>query len=148
MEKRKIAIGCDHAAIELKNALADWMSGNGYEVVDCGIQSGEKADYPNMAAAVCAKVTSGECEKGVLCCGTGIGMSIAANKVRGIRAALCPDSFSTKYTRLHNDANVACFGARVMGVELAKELLEIFLSTEFEGGRHQTRLDLIRGMED
>lgn len=147
MKQRKIAIGCDHAAVELKTELVAWLLDNGFVVDDCGIQSGEKIDYPNMAAAVCAKVASGDCEKGVLCCGTGIGMSIAANKVHGIRAALCPDSYSTRYTRLHNDANIACFGARVMGVELAKELLQIFLTTEFEGGRHQTRIDLIKQME-
>ena len=147
MAKRKIAIGCDHAAVELKDALVVWLTENGFEPVDCGIQTGGRVDYPVMAQAVCGKVTAGECEKGVLCCGTGVGMSMAANKVRGIRAALCPDYYSAKYTRLHNDANVACFGARVMGPELVKELLNVFLTTEFEGGRHQDRVDLVMRIE-
>lgn len=148
MNPVKIAIGCDHAAIEFKNELVSWLNENGFEAVDCGIQTGEKIDYPAMAATVCRKVLSGECARGVLCCGTGVGMSMAANKVHGIRAALCSDFYSAKYTRLHNDANVACFGARVLGIELAKELLHVFLTTEFEGGRHQRRVDLMRQMEE
>lgn len=148
MNPVKVAIGCDHAAIEFKNELVSWLNENGFEAVDCGIQIGEKIDYPEMAAIVCQKVRSGECEKGILCCGTGVGMSMAANKVHGIRAALCSDFYSAKYTRLHNDANVACFGARVLGIELAKELLHVFLTTPFEGGRHQRRVDLMRKMED
>ncbi|HOC34977.1 MAG TPA: ribose 5-phosphate isomerase B, partial [Ruminococcus flavefaciens] len=109
---------------------------------------GEPCDYPNMAEAVCGLITSGECEKGILICGTGIGMSIAANKIKGIRAALCSDSFSTKFTRLHNDSNVMCMGARTLGPGLACELAEIFLTTGFEGGRHQRRVDLITALEN
>ena len=101
-----------------------------------------------MAEKVCGEITSGECEKGILICGTGIGMSIAANKIKGIRAALCSDSFSTKFTRLHNDSNVMCMGARTLGCGLACELAEIFLTTEFEGGRHQRRVDLITALEN
>ena len=142
-----IAIGCDHAGVELKNSLIEDLKEKGFELKDLGTD-GEPCDYPNMAKTVCNLVTSGECEKGILICGTGIGMSIAANKIKGIRAALCSDSFSTKFTRLHNDSNVMCMGARVLGPGLACELAEIFLTTGFEGGRHQRRIDLITGIEN
>jgi ribose 5-phosphate isomerase B len=142
-----IAIGCDHAGCEMKKAIIDALSEKGFEFVDMGC-NGEKCDYPNIAEAVCGEVLSGRCEKGILICGTGIGMSIAANKFSGIRAALCSDSFSTKYTRLHNDANVMCMGARTLGVGLATELADIFLNTGFEGGRHQKRIDLITEIEN
>lgn len=142
-----IAIGCDHAGVEMKKAVIEELSKKGFELKDMGTD-GEPCDYPNMAEAVCGLVTSGECEKGILICGTGIGMSIAANKIKGIRAALCSDSFSTKYTRLHNDANVMCMGARTIGPGLACELAEIFLTTGFEGGRHQRRVDLITALEN
>lgn len=142
-----IAIGCDHAAVDMKKEIIKVLSEKGFVFKDMGTD-GEPCDYPNMAEAVCGLVTSGECEKGILLCGTGIGMSIAANKVKGIRAALCADSFSTKFTRLHNDSNVMCMGARTMGVGLACELAEIFLTTGFEGGRHQRRVDLITALEN
>ena len=115
---------------------------------ECGIQAGEKCDYPDMAEKVCGMITSGKAEKGILVCGTGIGMSIAANKIKGIRAACCSDHFSAKYTRLHNDANVLCMGARVIGPGLALELTDLFINTEFEGGRHQRRVDLITKLEE
>ena len=142
-----IAIGCDHAAVEMKKEIIKVLSEKGFEFKDMGTD-GEPCDYPNMAEAVCGLVTSGECERGILLCGTGIGMSIAANKIKGIRAALCADSFSTKYTRLHNDSNIMCMGARTTGVGLASELAEIFLTTGFEGGRHQRRVDLITALEN
>ena len=142
-----IAIGCDHAGVEMKKAIIDELSKKGFEFKDMGTD-GEPCDYPNMAEAVCGLITSGECEKGILICGTGIGMSIAANKIKGIRAALCSDSFSTKFTRLHNDSNVMCMGARTLGPGLACELAEIFLTTGFEGGRHQRRVDLITALEN
>ena len=141
-----IAIGCDHAGVEMKKAIIEELSKKGFEFKDMGTD-GEPCDYPNMAEAVCGLITSGECEKGILICGTGIGMSIAANKIKGIRAALCSDSFSTKFTRLHNDSNVMCMGARTLGPGLACELAEIFLTTGFEGGRHQRRVDLITALE-
>ncbi len=141
-----IAIGCDHAGVEMKKAVIDTLASKGFEMKDMGTD-GEPCDYPVVAEAVCRLVQSGECEKGILICGTGIGMSIAANKFKGIRAALCSDSFSAKYTRLHNDSNVMCMGARTMGTGLACELAEIFMSTEFEGGRHQRRIDLITEIE-
>ena len=131
----------------MKKEIIRALSEKGFEFKDMGTD-GEPCDYPNMAEAVCGIVTSGECEKGILLCGTGIGMSIAANKIKGIRAALCADSFSTKYTRLHNDSNVMCMGARTTGFALACELAEIFLTTGFEGGRHQRRVDLITALEN
>ena len=137
-----IAIGCDHAAVEMKKEIIKVLSEKGFEFKDMGTD-GEPCDYPNMAEAVCGLVTSGECERGILLCGTGIGMSIAANKIKGIRAALCADSFSTKYTRLHNDSNIMCMGARTTGVVTALDIVDAWLETEFEGGRHQRRVDLL-----
>ena len=142
-----IAIGCDHAGVELKKSIIQTLSEKGFDFCDMGTD-GEPCDYPDMAEKVCEQITSGKCEKGILICGTGIGMSIAANKIKGIRAALCADSFSTRFTRLHNDSNVMCMGARTMGPGLACELAEIFLTTGFEGGRHQRRVDLITAIEN
>lgn len=142
-----IAIGCDHAGVEMKRAIIDALNEKGYEFEDLGTD-GAPCDYPVIAEAVCGCVTSGRCEKGILICGTGIGMSMAANKIKGIRAALCSDSFSARFTRLHNDANVMCLGARVLGTGLACDLAEIFLSTGFDGGRHQRRIDLIAALEE
>ena len=142
-----IAIGCDHAGVEMKKAVIEALSAKGFEFKDMGTD-GEPCDYPNMAEAVCGLITSGECEKGILICGTGIGMSIAANKIKGIRAALCSDSFSTKFTRLHNDANVICMGGRTTGAGSATEMLDVFLHTEFEGGRHAVRINKIKKLED
>ncbi len=139
-----IAIGCDHAAVELKNAILAHLEERGIPFADLGMEG----DYPVMAEAVCRKITSGEASCGILLCGTGIGMSMAANKIRGIRAAACSDGYSARYTRLHNDANVLCMGARVIGSGLALELTDIFLDTPFEGGRHQRRVDLIKALEN
>lgn len=141
-----IAIGCDHAAVELKQAIKAYLDEQNIQYIDLGTD-GEPCDYPDIAKAVAEKITSGACEKGILLCGTGIGMSIAANKVKGIRAAVCSEHFSVKYTRLHNDANILCMGARVIGPGLAVELADIFLHTEFEGGRHQRRVDKITALE-
>ena len=144
----KIAIGCDHAGPALKDELAEHLRELGHEVVDLGVQEGEKCDYPDKAKEVCEKVTSGECELAVLVCGTGIGMSISANKIKGIRAACCSDYFSAKFTRAHNDANVLCIGARVVGAGLAAELVDVFIETPFEGGRHQRRVEKITALEE
>lgn len=141
-----IVIGCDHAAINLKRAIMAHLDAQGIAYINLGTD-GDPCDYPNMAKAVAEKITSGECERGILLCGTGIGMSIAANKIKGIRAACCSDCFSVRYTRLHNDANILCMGERVIGQGLALELVDIFLSTGFEGGRHQRRVDLISELE-
>ncbi len=142
-----IAIGCDHAGYELKKDVIDFLNEKGYDTLDLGC-GGESVDYPEIAKKVCDKVTDGSCDKGILICGTGVGMSIAANKFKGIRAALCSEHFSTKYTRLHNDSNVLCMGARTLGAGIATELALLFLTTEFEGGRHQRRVDLITDIEN
>ena len=142
-----IAIGCDHAGVEMKKAIIAALSVQGYELMDMGTD-GEPCDYPDISEKLCNEILAGHCEKGILICGTGIGMSMAANKIKGIRAALCSDSFSTRFTRLHNDANVMCMGARTLGQGLACELAEIFLTTDFEGGRHQRRVDLITALEN
>ncbi|MBQ5678214.1 MAG: ribose 5-phosphate isomerase B [Clostridia bacterium] len=143
-----IALGADHGGFELKEAIKKHLQEKGVEYVDCGTYSAESIDYAPIAKATCEKVTSGECEKAILCCGTGIGISMAANKVKGIRAACCSDYFSAKLTRMHNDANALCMGGRVVGVGLALELVDIFLETEFEGGRHQRRIDQIMEIEN
>ena len=142
-----IAIGCDHAGFQLKNEIIAHLKERNIDVADCGCD-GSPCDYPVVAESVCSMVKDGSCEKGILICGTGIGMSIAANKFRGIRAALCTEHFSAKYTRLHNNSNVLCMGARTLGAGIAIEITDIFLSTEFEGGRHQRRIDLITDIEN
>lgn len=136
-----IAVGCDHAGYELKNELIRHLKDRGYEVTDLGTYSADSCDYPDYAKKVCEEVVSGRAEKGLLVCGTGIGMSIAANKVRGIRAAVLSDEFSAQATREHNDANVLCLGARVLDTERAVKLLDIFLDTPFsEGVNHIRRI--------
>ena len=142
-----IAIGCDHGGYQLKLELIDFLKEKGYEYIDLGC-NGETVDYPDIAEKVCREVVEKRADKAVLICGTGIGISMAANKIKGIRAALCCDYFSAKYTRLHNDANVICFGGRTIGYGLAKELLDVFSVTEFEGGRHAARVEKIMKLED
>lgn len=143
----KIALGCDHGGFEHKNAIAEHLKENGFEVLDVGIYEEKPVDYPDIALKVCKSILSGDCERGILVCGTGIGMSIAANKVKGIRAAACSDHFSAKYTRLHNNSNVLCLGGRVIGIGTAIELTDLFVETDFEGGRHQNRVDKISEIE-
>ena len=142
-----IAIGSDHAGYGLKCEIIKHLAEKGVEFIDCGC-NGESVDYPDIAEATCAKVPSGEAAKAILICGTGVGISISANKIKGIRAALCGDWYSAKYTRLHNDANVLCMGGRVIGAGLAAEITDIFLDTEFEGGRHARRVDKIMKLEE
>ena len=139
----KIAIGCDHGGLEHKNAIVQHLKNRGFEVKDSGIYENHAVDYPDIAVKVCADITSGECQLGILVCGTGIGMSMAANKYKGIRAACCADTFSARMTRMHNDANVLCLGGRVVGAGLALDMVELFLNTEYEGGRHQKRVDMV-----
>ena len=143
-----IALGADHGGFALKEEIKKHLEQRGIEYVDCGTYSPESTDYAPIAKKTCERVVSGECEKAILCCGTGIGISMAANKVKGIRAACCSDYFSAKFTRLHNDANALCMGGRVVGVGLALELVDVFLDTEFEGGRHQRRIDQIADIEN
>lgn len=144
----KIAIGCDHGGLEHKNAIAEFLKEKGFEVSDFGIYEQKPVDYPEIALKVCKAIVSGKCERGILVCGTGIGMSIAANKVDGIRAAACSEHFSAKFTRLHNNSNVLCLGGRVIGVGTAIELVDLFVNSEFEGGRHQLRVDKIMAIEE
>lgn len=144
----RIAVGCDHGGFEHKNAIAEHLKERGFEVTDYGILELQSVDYPDIAVKLCDSIVNGENELGILVCGTGIGMSIAANKVKGIRAAACSEHFSAKYTRLHNNSNVLCLGGRVIGVGTAIELTDLFVDTEFEGGRHQTRIDKVMAIEN
>ena len=143
----KIAIGCDHGGLEHKDAIVAHLKERGFEVKDSGIYENHSVDYPDIAVKVCADITSGECERGILVCGTGIGMSLAANKVKGIRAAAVSEHFSAKYTRLHNNSNVLCLGGRVIGVGTALELVDLFVDTEFDGGRHENRVNNVMAIE-
>lgn len=142
-----IAVGSDHGGFSLKQAIMKQLDEQNIAYKDFGTYTEESCDYPVYAEKVCRAILSGECEKGLLFCGTGIGIGMAANKVRGIRAATCSDIFSARYSRLHNDANVLCLGGRVVGPGLAGELVDAFLTTEFEGGRHSRRVALISDIE-
>ncbi len=142
-----LALACDHGGFTLKEEIKKHLDSIGVKYIDLGTDSEKSVNYPDYAAKLCREIQSGNCYRGILCCGTGIGMSIAANKFDGIRAACATDCFSVRYTRLHNDANVLCLGGRVLGVGLALELVDIFLSTEFEGGRHVDRLNMIKEIE-
>lgn len=138
-----IAIGCDHAGLELKNEVIKFLEESGISYEDVGTYTKDSCDYPVFAEKVARAVQSGKAEKGILVCGTGLGMSYAANKVKGIRAACLSDSASARLARQHNDANVLCFGQNIVGKAVALELVKIFLETEFEGGRHSRRIALI-----
>ena len=142
-----IALGCDHGGYELMQEVKAHLTKRGFEFKDFGCYGLEAVDYPEYARAAANAIVSGECEKGILICGTGIGISIAANKVPGIRCALCTDCFMAEATRLHNDANMLALGARVTGVGLALKIVNIFFDTEYEGGRHQRRIDKITQIE-
>ena len=144
----KIGFACDHAAVSLKNTLLEYLKGKGYECVDYGVNDPTKrVDYPVMGRKVAEAIKAGEVDKGVLVCGTGVGISMAANKVKGIRCALCGDSYSAEMTRRHNDANVLAMGAGIIGPNLAKKITEVFLTTEFEGGRHARRVGLLDNIQ-
>ena len=143
-----IVIGSDHGGFELKNILVDYLKECGYEVTDVGTYTTDSVDYPDIADKLCSKITDGTCDKGILVCGTGIGMNMCANKHKGIRAAQCHDTFSAKMTRQHNNANVLTMGGRVVGSELAKEIVHEFLVNEFLGGRHQNRVNKMMALEE
>ena len=148
MEKNfKVVVGCDHAAPDMKNEVVAYLRDKGYDVTDVGVNSTASCDYPVIAHELCTKIQDGSHKLGILICGTGIGMSMAANKHYGIRAACCSEPYSAQLTRLHNDANVLCFGARVVGLGTALTIVDTFLETEFEGGRHQRRVDLVNKIE-
>lgn len=142
----KVWIGCDHAGYTCKTEVIAWLQEQQIPVEDCGCD-GERVDYPIIAQKVGEAVVKSPGDYGILICGTGVGMSIAANKIPGIRAALCAESFSARYTRLHNDANVLCMGARTLGTGMMIDIVDVFLHTDFEGGRHAKRVDMIREME-
>ncbi len=143
-----IALAADHGGYELKNAIKRHLEEKGIVCRDFGTNSSASVNYPDYAHPLCEAVASGECRLGILVCGTGIGMSMAANKHRGIRAACCSDTYSARLTREHNDANVLCLGGRVVGEGLALDMTDLFLSTPFAGGRHQARVDMLNALDD
>lgn len=143
----KIAIGNDHAAVELKNDIMEYLKELGHEVTDYGVGAGEKCDYPEIGEKVGNIVVSGQADCGVLICGTGVGISIAANKVNGVRAAVCSDVATARLVKQHNNANIIAFGQRIVGVELAKDIVKAYLEAEFEGGRHERRVNMFADIE-
>ncbi len=143
-----IALGCDHGGLNIKNAVINYLKDKGIEYKDYGCYTSESVDYPVYAYKVASYVAGGEAELGILCCGTGIGISMAANKVKGIRAAVVGNEFSAEMTRRHNDSNILCMGGRVTTEEEAVKYADIFLNTPFEGGRHTKRVDMITDIEN
>ena len=144
----KIAIGNDHVATDMKNHIKAYLEQKGFEVINFGTDSTERTDYPIYGKKVADAVASGECDMGVLICGTGVGISIAANKVKGIRAVVCSEPYSAKLSRQHNNANIVAFGARVVGTATAEMIVDEFFAAEYEGGRHQKRIDMIAEIEN
>lgn len=144
----KLAIGNDHAAVDMKNEIMAYLKDKGIEVVNVGTDTNERFDYPVAAYRAAKLVASGEVDGGVLICGTGVGISLAANKVKGIRAAVCSEPFTARLSRQHNDAQIIAFGARVVGIGMAKMIVDAFLEAEFEGGRHADRVALIGEIEN
>lgn len=143
----KIGIGNDHSALELKAEIIEYVESKGHEIIDFGTNSSESCDYPVYGEKVARAVADKEVDCGILICGTGLGISLAANKVKGIRAAVCSEPFTAKMAKEHNNCNILAFGARVVGAELAKMIVDAWLNTEFQGGRHQHRVDLIMDIE-
>ncbi|HJC46446.1 MAG TPA: ribose 5-phosphate isomerase B [Candidatus Lachnoclostridium pullistercoris] len=144
----KIAIGNDHTAVDLKNTISDYLKELGYEVINLGTDSRESCDYPIYGEKVGRAVADGQADLGIAICGTGVGISLAANKVKGIRACVCSEPYTAKLSRMHNNSNVLAFGARVVGDELAKMIVKEWLDAKFEGGRHQRRVDMIMEIEN
>ena len=144
----KIVIGNDHSAVELKNIIKAHLEEKGYEVMNVGTDTSDSCDYPVYGEKVGRAVASGEADLGIVICGTGVGISLAANKVKGIRACVCSEPYTAKLSRMHNNSNVLAFGARVVGSELAKMIVDEWLAAEFEGGRHQRRVDMIMDIEN
>lgn len=143
----KIALACDHGGLNLKNTVKDYLLNNGYEVEDFGTNSFDSCDYPDFALPAAEAVSRGGCDRGILICSTGIGVSMVANKVPGVRCAHCHDCYCAEFTRLHNDANVLAMGEKVVGAGYALKIVEAFLKTDFEGGRHARRVDKITAVE-
>lgn len=144
----KIAIGCDHTAIDLKETIKKHLQDKGHEVEDVGTYSKESCDYPLYGFKVADKIKNGEAERGVLICGTGVGISLAANKVKGIRAVVCSEPYTAKMARMHNNAQIVAMGARVVSDGLATDIVDAFMNAEFEGGRHQRRVDILSRIEE
>lgn len=144
----KIAMGNDHTAVELKNIIKAFLEEKGHEVLDLGTNSTESCDYPVYGEKVGRAVASGEADLGIVICGTGVGISLAANKVKGVRACVCSEPYTAKLSRMHNNSNVLAFGARVVGSEMAKMITEEWLNAEYEGGRHQRRVDILTEIEN
>lgn len=144
----KVAIGNDHSAVDMKNQVVDHLLKKGFEVINLGTDSTESCDYPVYGEKVGRAVASGEADRGIVICGTGLGISLAANKVKGVRAALCSEPYTAKMSRLHNDANVLAFGARVIGIEMVKMIIDTWFDTEFEGGRHANRVKILMDIEN
>jgi ribose 5-phosphate isomerase B len=144
----KIGIANDHSALEMKKEIIAYLESKGHEIIDYGTNSTESTDYPIWGEKVANAVASGEVEKGIAICGTGLGISLACNKVNGIRACVCSEPYTAKYSRLHNNCNIICFGARVIGIEMAKMIVDEFFETEFEGGRHERRVNMITDIEN
>lgn len=143
----KIGIGNDHVAVEYKNIVREYLESKGHEVVNFGTDSPERANYPKYGEAVANAVVSGEVDRGIVICGTGVGIGIAANKVNGIRCCTCSEPYSALLSRQHNNSNMLSFGARVVGIELAKMIVDAWLDGEYEGGRHQVRIDMLHDIE-
>ena len=143
----KIAIGSDHGGFELKSAIIEHLAKNNIETSDCGAYTPDAVDYPDIAVLVCGEVLNGDCTAGILVCGTGIGMSMAANKTNGIRAAVCHSKYDAQMTREHNDANMLCLGQRTTDTELAISIVDTFIAGVFQGGRHQQRVDKVMALE-
>lgn len=144
----KIAIGNDHAAVEMKQAIVAYLEEMGHEVINVGTDTSESCNYPEYGEKVGRLVAGKEVDCGVLICGTGVGISIAANKVKGVRAAVCSEPVTARLVKEHNNANIIAFGARIVGIETAKAIVSAYLNAEFEGGRHQRRIDLIHAIEE
>lgn len=144
----KIAIGCDHVGIEHKDLVIKHLQEKGIEVEDFGTHSTERTDYPKYGRAVAEAVANGDADQGILICGTGVGISLTANKVKGIRAVVCSDPYTAQLSKEHNNTNILAFGSRVIGIELAKMIIDSWLSAEFEGGRHQNRISMIAALEE
>ena len=144
----KIAMGNDHTAVELKNIIKEFVTEKGCEVLDLGTNSSESCDYPVYGEKVGRAVASGEADLGIVICGTGVGISLAANKVKGVRACVCSEPYTAKLSKMHNNSNVLAFGARVVGSEMAKMITEEWLNAEYEGGRHQRRVDMLMEIEN
>ncbi len=148
VQNMKIGIGNDHAAVEMKNEVTAYLKEEGYEVVNYGTDTHDSCNYPDYGEKVGRAVAGGEVDLGILICGTGVGISLAANKVKGVRAVVCSEPYSAKLSRQHNNTNVLAFGARVIGIEMAKMIIDEWLNAEFMGGRHQTRVDMIMAIEE